>query len=231
MKKRLCLACGVLLAAAVGGALWLASLNREPEPVYNGMRISYWLTNITQYRFLSGGALSIFLPSTNWVHLQADLDFPFRTDPLAPSSLLADPRAVPYLVKALRRDRWIGVACYRSWVWPKLPPLMKSHLPPPPVDNPIIRMRSAEILSSMGEAAGPAIPALIRALREEDDLGVRWNVAHALRSIGKGDSSVTSAFIENLKGNDVDFRRMVTNALWRLDPEAAANAGVKVPSP
>jgi hypothetical protein len=56
---------GVLLVAAAGGALWLASLNHEPEPVYNGMRISYWLTNITQYRFLSGGALSMFLGGVN----------------------------------------------------------------------------------------------------------------------------------------------------------------------
>jgi hypothetical protein len=107
-------------------------------------------------------------------------------------SLLADSNAVPFLIKALKRDSWIGAAVYRKQVWPKLPPAIQSHLPPPPPADIIwLRENAAKFLDRMGPMAEPAIPALIQALKEDDDLTVREFAAAALGNIGREGSTVT----------------------------------------
>ena len=70
---------------------------------------------------------------------------------------------------------------------------------------------------------------LIRALRV-DDAPAKIAAATALGHIGKGNSTVTAALTEALKDDDMDVRATATNVLLRLDPQAAAKAGVKVPS-
>jgi HEAT repeat protein len=72
------------------------------------------------------------------------------------------------------------------------------------------------------------IPRLIRALRV-DDAPAKIAAATALGDV-KGNSTVTAALTDALKDDDMDVRATATNALLRLDPQAAAKAGVKVPS-
>jgi HEAT repeat protein len=76
-----------------------------------------------------------------------------------------------------------------------------------------------------------ATPELIRALREDNDPIIRGYSAEALGLIGKVDSNVVAALTEALKDRNINVRHLATNALQRLDPEAAAKAGVKKPSP
>ncbi len=155
MKNRLYLAGGVLLVAAVGGLLWWPP-RQPPDPVYNGKPLSYWLTNI-----LSGFSPSLALDP--WMG---------HAPPKWEWEAVPPPSAVPFLIKALERDSWFGASIYRKQVWPKLPPSIKRHLPPP-VDNPTIRRQAAYLLGQMGPMAKPATPALIRASKQDDDPVVR----------------------------------------------------------
>ena len=208
MKNRRYVVVGLLLVAAVGWAGWQAVRRGAPEPVYQGKPLSYWLTNYAS----------------------------------PPRSLMSDSNAVPFLIRALRRDSWIGAAVYRKQVWPNLPPSMRRHLPAP-ADNAQVRY-DAVVWLQMIEHSGaesepgaerptakPALPHLIRALKEDDNVSVRFQVAGALGDIGKGDSIVVPALTVALKDEDGRVRRKAASILLKLDPEEAAKAGVKLMSP
>ena len=234
MKNRLYLGCGVLVVAAVGVLCWCTGryvfrpLPPEPtyrgivepsagrsemerffdggnlEPVYEVHPLSYWLTQ--RYIFRMDDGVSV----TSWGPPRSPL----------PTSLLNDSNAVPFLIKALRRDSWVGQAYYRKLLWPKLPPRIKAHLPTPPADNWQIRQNSAGFLSRMGPIAKPSIPALARALKEDDGLGVRQNAAWALGNLGNGDKTAMAALTEAAR-KDVypPVHWCATKALWHLAPE------------
>jgi HEAT repeat protein len=73
----------------------------------------------------------------------------------------------------------------------------------------------------MGLVARPAIPALIRALREDKDDSVRQCAAEALCYLGSGNSNATVALREALADQRLEVRVTVTNALKVIDHEAA----------
>jgi hypothetical protein len=114
MKTRLYLLGSVLPLAAVVGLLWWSPWvpRVPPEPVYDGKPISYWFTN----RITSSLTMS----------------------PVPPKTLLSDSNAVPFPIRELKRDSWIGAAVYRKQVWPKLPSSIQKHLPAP-ADHPMVR--------------------------------------------------------------------------------------------
>jgi hypothetical protein len=203
VKNRLCHVCGALLVAAAGVLLWWLAWE-PPEPVYDGKPLSYWLTKVN---FATG-----YLP------------------PL-PRRLLVDSNAVPFLTQAVKRDSWFGAAFYRNEVWARLPLAIQKHLPH--ADRPEAhtrRMMAANILWRMGPVATSAGPALVTALKHDNAWDVRYYAAQALGSLGKGDSAVTGALGEALNDKDRGVRIASTNALLKLDPEAAAKAGIKPPS-
>ena len=139
--------------------------------------------------------------------------------------------AVPFLIKALNRDSWVGAAYYRKCLWPKLPISMQKHLSPPPADDAHTRLNAAVLLGRIGPVAEPSIPALIRALKEDDNKFVRIFAAVALRDLGAVDKEAIAALTDALKDPDGQVRLWASGVLLELDPEAAAKAGVKVPSP
>ena len=218
MKNRPYLVCGVLLVAAAVGLLWWSPWvpRQVPEPVYDGKPLGYWATNyyeIAQY----------------------------------PHSLFEDSNAVPYLTKALKRGYGpVGAAVYRRQVCSRLPlsilKIMERH---PLPDTRYRRARAAFLLGKMGAIAKPAIPELIRTLREDNfDTVVYWSqvapmteeptvriyAAWSLASIGQGNEAVVAALTMALKDNNSYVREIATNALWKLDHEAAAKAWGTVPS-
>jgi hypothetical protein len=198
---------GVLLVVALGWAVWQA-LRQPREPVYDGHPISYWLGRMRLQLDTAGPELNVSV---------------FR-------QVVSDSNSVPFLVKALKTDSWVGAAYYRKWLWPKLPPAIKSHLPPP-ADNVSTRQTAAILLADLGTMAKPSVPALIRALKEDDNPNVRWTAAAALGNLGKGDKSAKAAVTEALNDKYRWVRFAATNALLKIDPEAAAKAEVKMPSP
>ena len=146
-----------------------------------------------------------------------------------PRSLMSDSNAVPFLIRALRRDSWIGAAVYRKQVWPNLPAPMQKHLPPP-IDHKEIRFAAALLLHGMGPVAKPAIPALIQTVRRDDNPNVRSLALAALGHVGNDDGNVLAILTRALNDRDGHIRQMATNTLLTIDPEAAAKAGVKPPS-
>jgi hypothetical protein len=209
MKNRLYLVCGVLLVAALGPLWWSPWLPREPpEPGYDGHPLSYWLAAA---------------PSN-----PNNLAYPYAT-PWA-EQVMRDPSAVPFLKRALRSGRWTAGRPYSKWLWPKLPPAIQSRLPSPRSTSEI-RVRAAMLLREMDCPAERIIPALARALREDRDAFVKGEAAFGLGALGAGRKDVAAVLTVALRDEYVSVRIHATNALLRLDPEAAARAGVRKPSP
>ena len=180
MKNRLYLVGGLLLVAAVGWGGWRA-LQQPREPVYHGRPMGYCLAH-TRYEL---------------------------TDPEL-NDLGRDPNAVPFLfpflLKAMKRDSWVGAAYYRTWFWPKLPPSIQRRLPTP-ADASQRRQNAARLLGRVGPMAKPAVPALIRALREDEARAVKENAASALGDLGEWDSTAIAALTDALQ--DKGFFREV----------------------
>jgi hypothetical protein len=233
IAKRWSVLGGVLLAAAAGGVLWwtaryvFAPLPPEPTyvglvtppfsvdsqgfvvrptPVYEVHPLSYWLTR--RYRFPNGLGVSGVSSGP-------------PPDPL-PTSLLSDSNAVPFLIRALRREGWVGQAYYRNRLWPKLPPRIKAHLPTPPADNWHLRQNAAGLLGQMGTLAMPSIPALTRALKEDESIDVRVTAEIALGYLGRGDKAAEAALKVGFQDTNSELRFVVTNALISIDQATAA---------
>jgi HEAT repeat protein len=194
MKSRLYLVCGALLAAAAVGLLWWSPWVPQ-EPVYAGP------VGPPLYLRTESHPLSFWLTNSS---------------SLLPSGLPGDSNAVPFLIKALQRERSLGAAFYRKWLWPKLPPPIQRHLPPP-ADNWVARNNAARLLG---------ITALTRTLTHDDNPKVRVGAALALGNVGKGAAAAVAALTEALKDRDLSVRLFATNALLKIDPEAAIKAGV-----
>ena len=212
MKNRLYLVCGVLLVAAVGGLLWWSPW--EPrQPVYEGKPINWWI----QFGF---GATDI-VRATPMGYGSA----PRRALPSGPlwlRQLVSDPEAVPFLVAALKKDRWLGEAFYRDWAWPKLPVSIKHHLRPP-ADRSMIRCNAAILLGYMGPLAEPAVPAMILALRTNEDSGVSFFAAMALGNIGPDAKAALPALRQvSVNGKDEMARKAARHAEAMVAPEAVA---------
>ena len=238
---------GVLLVLALAVAFGVCSVFKllrpmPPEPVYDRQPLSYWLTRrlppplspLAQF-LLNPTNTNPDLPriqAQNWETDSKD-PVPFLTrasigDP--PPGLVSDPNAVPFLIEALKPDSWVGAAIYRKQVWPRMPPCIQKRLPFP-ADRRDVRGRAAFFLSCMEPIAKPAIPALIRALKKDDEYVVRCYAVKLLGDVGGRNSTVVTALTSALSDNYVNVRYAATNALLKLDPEAAAKAGVKMPSP
>ena len=201
MKNRLYLVCGVLLVAAVLGTVWRWWPWSPPEPVYDGKPLSYWLPR--------PGSARDFQPYARL--------FP------GPTNLLNDSRAVPILIRALNRDTWVGASWYRRWLWPRLSPRIQSHLPPPPPGNWVARHNAAVILGNMGPKAKPAVPALVRALDEDEQDEVRDSVIMAFINLKKwdDDGSISRDYVPALirclkQANNWEIRDLAVSALGHL---------------
>ena len=208
---------GVLALAAVGLLWWSPWAARQaPEPVYNGEPLSYWLANVTIGT--RQGATSV----TVWRGTKGEPDIIRQA--------MSDSNAVPFAIKALKRDTWFAAAYYRQWLWPKLPRSIRKHLPPASAGHLAVRSNAALFLG-MGQDDERIVLALVRALKEDDNPTVRWNAAWALGNLGNRNRTAAAALSEALKDKDPGLRNEATNVLLHLDPEAAAKAGVKVPPP
>jgi hypothetical protein len=215
MRNRVYLVLGILLVAAVVGLLWRSPWEPRQvlEPVYDGKPLSYWLADIVM-RARQGRA-----SVTVWRGSKGEPDIIRRA--------MSDSNAVPFLVGVLRRDRWFGAGYYRRWFWPKLPPSIRKHLPPPPAGKATTRSNAA-LLLGMGHDEQRAILALVGALKDDDDSVVRWNAAWALGNLGNRNRTAVAALSEALKDKDPALRNEATNVLLHLDPEGAAKAGINM---
>ena len=73
---------------------------------------------------------------------------------------------------------------------------------------------------------GTVVTALTAALKDST-VPVRSEAARSLGRLGQRDESVITALTAALSDNERPVRRSATNALWEIDPEAAAGVGAK----
>ena len=215
IAKRWPVVLGILLVAAAGGLLWAPW--DAPEPVYNGKPLGFWFGRQANRFALIGGRFDVSA-------------FEGLSQKPGPPELIANPDAVPSLVKALRRrDNWFGAAVYRKQVWPKLPAVLQKYLPMPN-DKPQVRAEAAYILWQMGPVAKPAVPALRLRLKEDSDWVVRFYAALAIGTAAGGDGSAFGALVKGFGDKTFAVRFAATNSLLSLDPGAALDAGVPIPN-
>ena len=214
MTKRWLVLGGLILVVTGGLWGWWRPWASQ-EPIYDGKPISYWMTNgIRLLGMDTDRGTSVSAVQVVGVEGRADWS----------AQLLSDSNAVPFLIRALKRDRWLGAALYRTQVWPRFP----DYLPFPPVKNSSAQYVAIHFLGQMGPMAKPAISSLIRVLKQDEEPTIRMKAAWALGKIGNGDSNVTAALTGTLlKDRDRSVRQTATNALLRLDPATAGRAPVK----
>jgi HEAT repeat protein len=83
-----------------------------------------------------------------------------------------------------------------------------------------IRLRTVDVLESMGPLATPAIPALTKATRDPD-LFVRWAAARTIGKIGAVQTELTvPALARLLRDQDLDVNLAAALALRRIGPPA-----------
>ena len=191
MPKRVQIALAVLLVMLAGVITWQAL--RLREPVYAGKPVSYWIARSGEYYVGSDFGRIGGFPR-------------------------ADSNAIPYLLKALeRQDGLFGQAYFRRWI--RLPYRIQRLLPKP-VDAEQMRYSTAMSLGKMGAVARPAIPALLRAMKEDKSEQVRAFSAWSLGRLGNQERMVITALTEALNDKAPFVRQMAAEALRMSGPAA-----------
>src|SRR5713226_564806 len=82
------------------------------------------------------------------------------------------------------------------------------------------RRQAVGVISRFGPEAAMTVPTLIKILREDDELLVRINAAHALAKMGPAAKSAVPALIEALQEQNLMLRLKAAVALTNLGPDA-----------
>jgi HEAT repeat protein len=88
------------------------------------------------------------------------------------------------------------------------------------------RLHAVKALAKKRREAEVVAPALAVALKDENAF-VRRDAAEALGELGAGAKPAFSALEEAARDKNAEVRKQAANALKRIDPQAAANAGVR----
>jgi HEAT repeat protein len=135
------------------------------------------------------------------------------------------PDAIPVLCKALESGASPWDRAYGK-IWPKLPSPLQRRLHAPE-DAHWLRCHAASVLRDIGDGSKIAIPALQRALRDENFM-VRMNVAgavlHLLPSFGADKDQFLSALLRALQDSHPSVRANVALCLKYFRDHAGTDA-------
>jgi HEAT repeat protein len=205
------LSVGVVLALA--GILVVSTLFRKSalpaEPVYAGKSVTAWIRELSlqdgNIRALNAHATMIYASvlakngASNFVlkSLQTNGPSYLPTNRAgsfgnATQALRAiGPPAIPYLVRALRKQDGPFRSGYVK-VYDAVGRRLGRLLPQPPVDAVCIRSAAAQALAEMAEIAKPAFPALLEAINDPDQK-VREEAIRALKGLSERDPAISAA--------------------------------------
>lgn len=196
-----------LAAGVLGGAGWL--ILYPGEPLYAGKPLHFWMETLDS---VSPG----FPPPEPWDELGSG--------------------EIPVLIKALeiRDSRWHNIypRMHRA-IWRRLPVSILRRLPRP-LDTENIAINALLLIYPKNDeyrtnaaVFRPAIPVLVHLVRTDKSGPIRMMAAAELGFIGAKDEVVTATLVEALNDNSQAVRINATEALRRIDPEAARRAEVK----
>jgi hypothetical protein len=131
--------------------------------------------------------------------------------------------AIPHLVTTIeKRQSWFHSTYLKFWSSRKLPEFVRRRLPAPISHAYLAGLNAVGVLGLMGSKAGPAVPALVQTL-QDDDLVMRINAAQALGMIGKEARPAIFPLAALLKEYENDTRKIATYSLIRIgDPTGKA---------
>ena len=185
MRKRVYLVLAGLFLGAAGLATWEGMRQHPPEPVYEGRPLSYW---IRQPRVIqvNGRLRATDLPKF-------------------------DSNAVPFLVACLERCENPLSRFYFS-AWSELPAWIKPCLPRP-MRSDVVLVNALGALGSIGPAAKPAIPVLVRELKEDKAVAIRCFATQALWQFAGEDLTAQAALVNAMQDPDSSVRQSAAMAL------------------
>jgi HEAT repeats len=264
-KQRRNLQLAALLAVALVSALiWLALRPREPadEPVYEGKRLSEWLTFGRSGYFAPGAEDAIRHIGTNalptllqmlrandsrlklqfvalaqkqhFVRLHYVPAAQINWEAMSAFRVLGPTAggAVPGLIKILDEkvsdgSQW-SVIDSLGWIGPAASPAAPSLLRTVGDTNarPDARVNAAWALVHIQADPGLVVPALIKCLGDPN-WTVRMDASESLGQMGSDAQAAVPALLVLLKDTNPNVRAEAEQALKTIDPEAAAQAGVK----
>jgi HEAT repeat protein len=89
-----------------------------------------------------------------------------------------------------------------------------------------VSVYAAEALWKIERQAGVAVPTLVKALRGKSRIA-RWAAAEVLAGMGREARGAAPALMEALRDEDETLQGLAAEALKKIDPQAAAKAGVR----
>lgn len=125
-------------------------------------------------------------------------------------------------------DKWIRHGCVGQWEIGRYYPAivfgpLLTRLKDP---EPEVRARAANAVGMVGEQPNSAVPALIELLHDKDDR-VRCMAALGLEFYGEPAKPAVPALLSALTNCSSTFWPFGTRALVKIDPQAAAKAGIR----
>ncbi len=107
-------------------------------------------------------------------------------------------------------------------------PFLKKCVEDPDV---IVQSEAIRVLGQMRQESEQVIPLLLAILAkpsgQQGSMRIRADTLRALRQFGVDAKPAVPSLVELLNDADVDIRSAATNALRKIDPDAAVKAGVK----
>jgi hypothetical protein len=175
-----------LVVAALAELAWFGLRPGKPEPVFQGKPARFWIDDLAR-------AASNQEVAATWEQF--------------------GPAAVPVLAKALGKGNDPLQRLYGR-IWPQLPKFLPRRLAQP-VNCVSIRQKAAALLGVVPYDITPAIPALLRAINDEDP-GVRMNAANPLGKIGETHREVLPVLLRAMRNKDRMVRGNIVVSLGRF---------------
>jgi hypothetical protein len=125
-------------------------------------------------------------------------------------------------------NRWIRHGCVGQWElcndYPEIifEPLFARLKDP----EPAVRARAANALGMVHMKSPRVVPVLVKMLEDKDEWA-RCMAAVGLDLYGPIATSAVPALLLSLTNSSADFRSFATNAIKKLEPQAATAAGIK----
>jgi HEAT repeat protein len=139
------------------------------------------------------------------------------------------PEAIPALIEALDdRDSVVRIGATRALA--RMGPQAKEAIPALRVaSKDEVILVSVMAVTALGRLGPDGIPGLIAALKDQRDWHIPEAALVALKLLGPQGAPAVPQLLETLKHPNGDVRRNAADALWVIDPAAAAK--FKVPKP